>query len=99
MEQKEFIKENWGIRPLPEIVEILEMSLSDVLEIVVDLELYQKETPNVGRRWTPEEERFLTDHAKQLSIREVSNVLNRSYYATYQKVRLLGLGDLMIKKK
>lgn len=81
------------------MTDTLGMNLREFLEIALELQLHKNKTPNNGRRWTTEEEEFLTTHANKLSVREASNLLYRSHYATYQKIRLLGLGDLMINKK
>jgi|SRR5699024_3308697 len=92
-----FIKENWGIIPLTELSET--NNLKKVLEIAFNSQLYKIATPNIGRRWTEQEDEFLKEFAKFLSVKEASNLLYRSHYATYQRVRLLNLGSLMINKK
>lgn len=99
MDKKKYIKENWGSESIVEWTDTLNISLREILEISFELGLYKKTTPNIGRRWTLDEEQFLTNHAHHLSVREASNLLYRSHYATYQKIRVLGLGEIMINKK
>lgn len=99
MDKKKFIKENWSKKLISEMTSTLDISIRDFLEIAFELELHKKDTQNNGRRWTIDEAEFLLGHANELSVREASNLLYRSYYATYQKIRVLGLGDKMINKK
>ncbi|MCU5068341.1 hypothetical protein GH839_21550 [Bacillus thuringiensis] len=99
MEKKIYIEENWGKESIVEMTDTLNISLMEFLELAFNLQLYRKSTPNIRRRWTMEEEGFLNNYAHHLSVREASNLLYRSHYATYQKIRVLGLGEIMINKK
>lgn len=100
LDKRNFIRENWGKDSILELIESQKISLKEFLEIALELQLYKRSTPNIGKRtWTKEEDNFLKKYANKLSVREASNLLYRSYYATYQRVRLLGLGDKMINKK
>ncbi|WP_033827203.1 hypothetical protein [Bacillus andreraoultii] len=98
MDKKKIIEENWGKDTIFEVIESHNISLIEFLEIAFELYLYTKNTPNIGRRWTKVEEDFLIKHASQLSVRDASNLLYRSHYATYQRVRFLGLGEMINKK-
>lgn len=99
MDIKKYIVDNWGKESIHELTDSLDISLTEALEIAFELQLYKKSTPNIARRWLSEEAEFLINHAHQLSVRDASNLLYRSHYATYQKVRVLGLGEIMINKK
>ncbi|WP_423800766.1 hypothetical protein [Neobacillus sp. SAB-20_R2A] len=98
MDKKKIIKENWGFKSILELADSLNINLKELLEIAFDLGLYRKNTPNIGRRWTEEEDKFLTEHSNRLSVRDASNLLYRSHYATYQRVRVLGLEEMINKK-
>ncbi|KGA99020.1 hypothetical protein AJ85_15835 [Alkalihalobacillus alcalophilus ATCC 27647 = CGMCC 1.3604] len=98
MNNQNQIKEQWGNLSIPELMELNQLSLTELLHLAFQLKLYQFETPNIGRRWTEDEEQFLIQHSKELSVREASNLLYRSHYATYQRIRFLGL-DEMIRQK
>lgn len=99
MNKKKLIKENWGKESIFELMESHQISIDEFLKIAYELKLYNKETPNIARRWTKAEEDFLIHHADDITIKQASRLFYRSYYATYQRVRLLGLGDKMINKK
>ena len=43
------------------------------------------------KNWSEEEISFLRKNANSLTTKEIANKLNRSRYAVYQKMRLLGL--------
>src|SRR5699024_7158038 len=92
-----FMKENWGIIRLTELSET--NNLKKVLEIAFNSQLYKIATPNIGRRWKEQEDEFLKEFANFHSVKESSNLAYRSHYATYQSVRILNLGSLMINKK
>lgn len=98
LDKKKFIKENWAKKSILELADSLNINLRELLEIAFELGLYKKDTPNFGRRWTEVEDKFLTEHSNQLSVREASNLLYRSHYATYQRVRVLGLEEMINKK-
>lgn len=100
LDKRKFIKENWGKHSIFELIESQNIAINEFLELAFELELYRKSTPNIGlgRRWTKEEDEFLKKYADYLSVREASNLLYRSRYATYQRVRFLGLSEKMIKK-
>ncbi|WP_413375494.1 hypothetical protein [Alkalihalobacillus sp. 1P02AB] len=98
MNNQNQIKEHWGHLSITELMDLNQLSLTELLHLAFELKLYQLETPNIGRRWTEDEERFLVQYSKELSVREASNLLYRSHYATYQRIRILGL-DEMIRQK
>lgn len=98
LDKKREIKENWGTKSIMELAESLDISLKDLLDIALELELYKVSTPNIGRRWTAIEDEFLKEHSDQLSVRSASNLLYRSHYATYQRIRILGLEQMINKK-
>jgi len=94
---KDLLKQNWGKYTLEELCKDLSLRLYDLFELSYELNLHKKKTPEVGRRWTEEEDRFLKDYADKLTIHEACNLLYRSRYATYQRVKFLSL-DQMIGK-
>jgi hypothetical protein len=98
LDKKNVIKEKWGKQSILELAKTLNISLSESLEIALDLRLHKKDTPNMGRTWTKEEEEFLTKYSNHLSVKEASNLLYRSHYATYQRIKKLGLEEMINKK-
>jgi hypothetical protein len=98
LDKEKFLRENWGKKPIYDLTGTLNISLRQFLEMAFDLQLYNKNTPNIGRRWTEVEDLFLTNHSNHLSVREASNLLYRSHYATYQRIRVLGLEEMINKK-
>lgn len=98
MDKENIIVKYWGEKSISELTDTLNISLREFLKIAFDLKLYKKDTPNIGRRWTNEEDMFLTNHSNHLSVREASNLVYRSHYATYQRIRLLGLEHMINKK-
>ena len=99
MNAEKYIFKHWGVKSIDDYAEVLKLDIGALLLVAFNLNLHKKNTPNISRRWTAEEEDFLVNHASQLSIREASNLMYRSYYAMYQRIRVLGLGDIMIKKR
>ncbi|WP_306010522.1 hypothetical protein [Bacillus sp. MMSF_3328] len=98
MDKEKFIMENWGEKRLDEIKNRLGISLKELLETALKLNLQNRITPHIGRRWTNEEDAFLTENSHRLSVKDASNLIYRSHYATYQRVRVLGLHEMINKK-
>src|SRR5699024_1716920 len=96
--QDNFIKENWGQLHIEEIIDRLDISLHEILETAYRLQLSHITTPNIGRTWTEMKDRFLKKHADHINVKKASNLLYRSHYATYQRIRFLGLREKMINK-
>lgn len=95
MEKKNYINKNWGKIPLIDIANNLNIDLKETLELAISLNLKHKETSNLRRTWTKDEDDFLKKHRQVLSVREASNLLYRSHHATYQRIRLLGLNEMI----
>ena len=87
----EIMKENWGKLSLLELSELLSLDKNDILKMAFRLNLQKIKTPEIKRRWTAEEDLFLVEHANLLTIPEACNLLYRSRYATYQRVKFLNL--------
>lgn len=98
-EIKYYLKSNWGKKSILDIQKELDVDLYSLLQISVDLSLYSYETTSIGRRWTEEEDSFLKDYSNILSIQEACNLLHRSRYATYQRIKLLNLNNMVDKRR
>jgi hypothetical protein len=98
LDNKIALKENWGKKSILDLTGTLNIPMKELLEIAFELGLHKKDTPNIGRRWTTVEDDFLISHSNKLSVREASNLLYRSHYATYQRIRVLGLEEMINKK-
>lgn len=95
--EKDFIKDNWGKMPITEIANSLSIGLFELLEIAYELNLQSIKTPELRRGWTKAEDKFLTEYADRLRIPEACNLLYRSRYATYQRVKFLNLQQMIGK--
>lgn len=98
MSQIRIIKDNWGRKSIEEIAELLNVSVYNTLVLAFELNLHRIETPNISRRWADDEQKILKDYSKELTIKEASNLLYRSYQATYQRVRYLSLTEMINKR-
>ncbi|WP_062050367.1 hypothetical protein [Bacillus sp. JCM 19034] len=99
MDEKSILAKKWGKEPIMDIAKSLNLSLTETMELALELGLQNKETLNIGRTWTTAEEEFLKKHSNELTVRQASNLLYRSHYATYQRVKLLQLNEMIITKK
>lgn len=97
-ELQNYIKLNWGKKDILRILDDLNIDLYSLLQIALDLNLQSMETGDITRRWTNGEDKFLKDHSHLLSIQEACNLLHRSRYATYQRVKLLNLEEMVGKR-
>jgi|SRR5699024_151894 len=94
----DFILKNWGEESIINIANTLDMNIDELIKLALKLGLSDTTTPDIGRSWTEKEDSFLVDYSNILSIRQASNLLYRSHYATYQRVRLLGLNEMINKR-
>lgn len=99
MNKIDFVKKSWGEVPILELADTIGVVINELLEIALNLNLSTKNTPNIRRAWTKQEDEFLTNNSSHLSVREASNLLYRSHYATYQRIRMLGLNEMINKKE
>lgn len=93
-----FLRSNWGNQPLSLMMGTLKVDLYSLLDDALRHGLQDIETSNVRRRWSNEEDKFLSDKSKILTITQAANLLHRSRYATYQRVRYLNLHEMINKK-
>lgn len=95
----QYIKSNWGIKGVVEMANDLELPFNEILELALKLNLNRKTSINVSRRWTSEEDAFLIKYADKIKIPDASNLLCRSKSGVYQRIRFLGLTQMIDKKK
>jgi len=95
--EQDFIIVNWGQLSLEDISKSLSLNLFDLLKLAYELKLHFKKTPEVKRRWTKWEDDFLKEHADAITIPQACNLLYRSRYATYQRVKFLSLEQMIGK--
>lgn len=88
----------WGIENLQEIAAKLNTNVYSILKIAMQCGLQGTSTPNVTRRWTVEEDKFLQENASLLNTTQAANLLYRSRHAIYQRVRYLQLEQMLNKK-
>lgn len=101
-EVKEFLRTNWGKLSIDDIQSSTKKSLYDLLTFAYELNLAKIDTSHLKKsmtRWSDDEDRFLKDNSNRLTIPEASNLLNRSKYAVYQRVRFLQLPEMVSKRK
>lgn len=92
-----FIKENWGHLSIGDICKELSLPLYQVLEMAYELNLAKTKTPDIQRRWTEDEDNFLKTYSMKIGIPEACNLLYRSRYGTYQRVKMLNLSQMIGK--
>lgn len=97
-EIKSYLKLNWGKKDLLEIQEDLNIDMYSLLQKAFESNLQKIKTENMRRRWIEGEDNFLKDNSNCLSIDEACNLLYRSRYATYQRIKLLNLNEMIGKR-
>jgi hypothetical protein len=95
--EQEFIKKNWGKVPLENISKNVSISMYELLKTAYKMNLHKNTTPDIGRRWSADEDKFLKEYADRIRIPEACNLLYRSRYATYQRVKFLNLEQMIGK--
>lgn len=98
MNKEKYIINNYFEKDILEMTKFLKIDFYDYCDIVVKNKLYLKSTSNITRKWEEKEDYIIKKYSNDLNIRCISNMLWRSYYATYQRVRYLGI-DNLIKKR
>ncbi|MCT8950645.1 hypothetical protein, partial [Pseudomonas iridis] len=73
----EFIRDNYQKYGATWVAERISCTIQNVLEIANEFELTFKRT-----RWTKDEDKFLLDNYQNLTLREISEKLNRPYKST-----------------
>lgn len=95
---KNYIQLKWGKKSILSIQKELNIDLYSLLQMALESNLQNIKTESIKRRWTEEEDRFLKEHSDQLNIFEACNLLHRSRYATYQRVKFLNLNEMVNKR-
>ncbi|WP_461202632.1 hypothetical protein [Anoxybacillus sp. TBDG-1] len=93
-----FLLNSWGKKPLTDLQQEVNIDLYSLLTVAYKIGLHKISTPSIKRRWTSDEDKFLEDNASTLTIPEASNLLYRSRYATYQRVKYLQLEQMINRK-
>lgn len=91
-------KEDWTSLSINEKLLKYDIDKSKLYEIAYKEKLYNEEPIIERNRWTKCEEFFLEKYKENLSIRDFSNIFHKSYYATLQKVKLMGMYELINRK-
>lgn len=87
-EEKQFLRENYGLMPRQEIARTLNKTIPAVSNMAGRLGLRQKKEP----RWTPEEDRFLRENWHSMAIRTLARRLKRTTVAIDVRAKRLKLG-------
>ncbi|MCJ1663066.1 hypothetical protein [Staphylococcus sp. NRL 18/288] len=98
MDNQKFIIDNFSKLNILEMTQFLNITYYEYCDIVFEHKLYLQNTSNIPRYWKIEEDEIIQKYSSVLNIRHISNMLWRSYYATYQRVRYLGLHNLINKR-
>lgn len=99
MDKENFLIKNFLNKNILEMTKFLSISYYEYCDIVVKYDLYLKNTSNISRTWKKEEDEIIKKYSNTLNIRQISNMLWRSYYGTYQRIRFLGIEGLIQKKR
>lgn len=94
----EYIRKNWSTESIINLSIYTSLDIISIVEIAYENNLQNIKTENIMRNWTKEEDEFLINHSNELKIREASNLLHRSHHGVYQRVRLLGLKNMIGSK-
>lgn len=99
-----FLEKNWGNIHITEIQKNIDYDLYTILDTALKLKLQNISTAHLHatdtrRKWTKEEEVFLTTYSFEIRLDQASNLLHRSRYATYQRVRVLGLHEMINNRR
>lgn len=95
-----FIDDNWGKISISDMQEKMNVSLYVLLSTAFNHNFYLRDSKIIERRgWTADEDRFLEEYSNRISIDEACNLFHRSRPATYQRVKLLGLNNMIKKRK
>lgn len=100
----DYLRENWENESIEEIKfnlqlqEGIKIKLYDIFEAAYKLGYYKESSMEIRRSWSEDDQHFLQDYSQVLNVREAANILQRSRYATYQQVKLLGLKSMINKK-
>lgn len=99
-EFEQYLIENWGRQPFEQIQQIIPLGIYELLTLALKLNLQNVRTqsPKNNRAWDEQELRFLVENADFLTTQEAANILHRTRYATYLKIRYLGLNQMINKK-
>lgn len=90
-----FLRENWGEISTVDMSKKLNIELEELLNLTLSMDLKNIPTPDIKRRWSEIEDNFLIANENNLSIKQASNLLYRSRYATYQRVKFLQLEGMV----
>lgn len=88
---------DWKALTLTELLKKYDISIEEMYDIALKKGLYNYVTPIERRNWTKEDANFIKRNKNFLSVREVSCIMHKTYYATLQKVKLLGLYEMINK--
>lgn len=80
---------------LSELIKKYNFSIKEMYDIALVQRLYRFETPIERRKWTEVDSNFIIENKDTLSVKEVSSIMHKSYNATLQKVKLLGLYEMI----
>src|SRR5699024_759280 len=98
MDKEKYIINNYFEKDILKMTEFLKIDFYDYCDIVFKNKLYLKNTSNIARKWEEKEDDIIKKYSHDLNIRYISNMLWRSYYATYKRVRYLGIDNLIQKR-
>lgn len=92
--------EDWKNLSINDFMRKYELNFDELfnLSIKENLADHKPHIDKLPRIWTKEEEELLIKYSNTLTLTECSNILHRPRYGTYQRVKKLGLNN-MIKNK
>ncbi|MGX1436500.1 hypothetical protein [Mammaliicoccus sciuri] len=99
MSCKQYLLNNWGKESLDEISKNTNLSISEIFKLALMYGLNKVSTPDIKRRWTEAEDEFLKTNSKKIDVRGASNLLYRSHHGTYQRVKYLGLEEMIDRNR
>lgn len=88
---------DWKNLQLSELLNKYNLTLGDMYIQAISESLHKVRTPTERRLWNEVDEDFIIKYKDKLTIKEISCVVHKSYYATLGKIKMMGLYE-MIKK-
>ncbi|WP_367121462.1 hypothetical protein [Staphylococcus capitis] len=89
----------WTTLNLSELMEKKRCDAVTIYDYALREELYKHQTINERRKLSEIEKEYIINHLRHLTVNELSNVLHKSHYATLQLVKLLGLYDMIGRRR
>lgn len=96
-EEVRYILENWGIKSLEDIMKRLDRTEDSVMRKArrLGLSIHKKDEDLKKRRWTKEEDKYILDHYKKISLDRISLYIDRTTSSIRKRARALKISTVV----